>query len=72
MYLIWGSPDLMLKTKRQTCMVSDSMKALLTEAHLRPTSSLASCKAGPSKVLGGKDSKEEMKKVLIHNIHCNA
>lgn len=53
-------------------MVNESMKALVAEARFRPTSSLASYKATPSKGLGGKDSKEEMKKVLCYIIHCNA
>ncbi|XP_026771916.3 cilia- and flagella-associated protein 70 isoform X1 [Pangasianodon hypophthalmus] len=56
----FSDSDLLMKTKRQESVVSESMKALLAEARLRPTSSLASCKAAPSKVLG--DSKEEMKK----------
>lgn len=63
LYLIWGSTLLMLKTKRQASMVRETMKALVAEARLRPTSSVASYKAASSKVLGGKDSKEEMKKV---------
>lgn len=62
----------MLKTKRQASLVSESMKALVAEARLRPTSSLASYKALHSKGLGGKDSKEELKKVLFYTIHCNA
>ncbi|XP_017339919.1 cilia- and flagella-associated protein 70 isoform X1 [Ictalurus punctatus] len=59
----FSDSDLLMKTKRQASMVRETMKALVAEARLRPTSSVASYKAASSKVLGGKDSKEEMKKV---------
>ncbi|XP_058266386.1 cilia- and flagella-associated protein 70 isoform X3 [Hemibagrus wyckioides] len=55
----FSESDLLMKTKRQASVVSESVKALVAEACLRPTSS---CKAASSKVLGGKESKEEMKK----------
>lgn len=64
LYIIWGSLILMLKTKRQASVMSESMKALIAEACLHPTYFLASSKAALCKVLG---EKEEMK-----NIHWNA
>ncbi|XP_046721864.1 cilia- and flagella-associated protein 70 isoform X1 [Silurus meridionalis] len=58
----FSDSDLLMKTNRQASVVSENMKTQLAEALLRPTSSLSSGKAAPSKASGGKDSKDEMKK----------
>ncbi|KAM9457661.1 cilia- and flagella-associated protein 70 [Clarias gariepinus] len=58
----FSDSDLLSKTKRNASVVNESMKALLADARPRPTSSLSSSKAAPSKAVGGKDSKEEIKK----------
>ncbi|TSK87600.1 Cilia- and flagella-associated protein 70 [Bagarius yarrelli] len=57
----FSESDLLMKTKRQESVVSESVKAMIAEIYLRP-SSLTPCKAS-SKGFGSKDSKDEMKKV---------
>ncbi|XP_062841100.1 cilia- and flagella-associated protein 70, partial [Trichomycterus rosablanca] len=58
--------ELLMKTKRNTSVLREVVKAMMAQSRLRPSSSVTSCRATPSKTFepykGGKDAKEAGKK----------